>query len=88
MAAAEMTLAKKWFVEDGESPMDIARRLGCITCTLTRLLIQRMARKRHGAEYHLVLGRRQMGTCLAISADELWLLPFGNISGTGRSGDA
>ena len=47
---AEMTLAKKWFVEDGENPMEITRRLGRITCTLTGLLTRRMARKRHGAD--------------------------------------
>ena len=48
MTTAEIALAKKWHVVDGESPREIAIRLGRNKSTLTRLLVQRKARKRPG----------------------------------------
>ena len=53
MSAAEIVLAKRWFVEYNESPREIARRLGRSKSTLTRLLIQRDARKRQGRKMTL-----------------------------------
>ena len=53
MSAAEIALAKKWYVEDSESPREIARRLGRSKSTLTRLLIQRKVRKRQGRKMTL-----------------------------------
>ena len=53
MSAAEVALAKKWYVEDSESPREIARRLGRSKSTLTRLLIQRKARQRQGRKMAL-----------------------------------
>ena len=53
MTSTEITLAKKRYVEDGESPKEIARRLGRSKSTLTRLLVQRRARKSQGRKMTL-----------------------------------
>ena len=41
-------MAKRWYLEDGESPSEIARRLGRDKSTLTRLLVQRRPRLAQG----------------------------------------
>ena len=41
-------LAKKWFVQNDETPADIADRLGRDKSTITRLLVKRVARKKQG----------------------------------------
>lgn len=48
MSDAEVKLARKWYVEDDESTATIAERLGRNQSTLTRLLVQRKARKVQG----------------------------------------
>ena len=48
MNPTEVHLAKKWYVEDGESTATIAERLGRDQSTITRLLVQRKVRKAQG----------------------------------------
>jgi len=48
MTPTEIALAKAWYVQDGESPREIARRLGRDTSTITRLVIKRLPRKTQG----------------------------------------
>ena len=48
MADSEVKLARRWFVEDGESTGEIARRLGRDRSTVTRLLVKRLPRKVQG----------------------------------------
>ena len=48
MSENERRLAKSWYVEDGEKPAEIARRLGRDKSTVTRLLIKRAPRKTQG----------------------------------------
>ena len=48
MTTTEVQLAKAWFVNDGEKPSEIARRLGRDKSTITRLLIKRRPRNAQG----------------------------------------
>ena len=48
MNETELHLAKKWYVEDGESTATIAERLGRNQSTITRLLVKRKVRKAQG----------------------------------------
>ena len=48
MNETELHLAKKWYMEDGESTATIAERLGRDQSTITRLLVKRKARKSQG----------------------------------------
>ena len=48
MTSTEVTLAKKWYLEDGERPSEIARRLSRDKSTLTRLLVQRKPQRTQG----------------------------------------
>ena len=48
MCDKEVSLAKKWYVEDGESTAKIAQRLGRNQGTITRLVVQRKKRLTQG----------------------------------------
>ena len=48
MCEKEVSLAKKWYVEDGESSATIAQRLGRNQSTITRLVVQRKKRRTQG----------------------------------------
>ena len=48
MSPTEMTLAKKWYVEEGLGSVKIAQRLGRDPSTISRLLVQRKPRKPQG----------------------------------------
>ena len=48
MAQTEISLAKKWYVEDNQSTGEIAKRLGRDPSTISRLVVKRVPRKVQG----------------------------------------
>ena len=48
MSVTEIALAKKWYIEDGETTAEIAQRLGRDQSSITRLLVKRRPRKTQG----------------------------------------
>ena len=54
MSAEEIRMAQKWYIEDEESPKEIAERLGRDKSTITRLLVKRAPRKQRGPKAHVL----------------------------------
>ena len=57
LSKTEIDLAKKWYIEDGESVGVIATRLGRDFSTMSRLLVQRQKRKADGRPQVLSIGK-------------------------------
>ena len=57
LSEEELRLARTWYAVDGESPREIARRLGRDKSTLTRLLVKRTPRKSQGRRSVLSTGQ-------------------------------
>lgn len=62
MTTEEIRLAKNWFIQDDESPKDIAERLGRYKSTITRLLVKRTPRKQRGPKAHAL---KRFAACIS-----------------------